>query len=310
MLCKHRILARQFPKGTMSWIKFSDADAMCDLLFEYCAGYEPKPIFGSIIVPACLFVATECQLDDSEWEEVMLFDVRASKLWRIPPSDDRLNSDLFWKQPLVDKGGWASICIPPTPVYRKEVNPKDIVALAEWNNEYVIGKNVQSVFAAEHLSGFHLGPVRGKGGNGINSSCFHLISDHYSSPCMREATAWNCRSPNSRKKAPDYLLKGLLCLPHNATQNMVTDFCHTSDPMAACHGPGWLASKRVVETVARYGLAGWSFAPVLMEGSRVYEEYRRRMKRIESLISLNRYNAFSTTRSKGIPAEKILKMTS
>jgi hypothetical protein len=312
MLRKHRILAMQFPKGTMSRVKFSDTDAMCDLLFEYSADYEPKPIFGSIIVPACLFVATECQLDALEWGEVKLFEARAGKIWRVPETDDRINFKSFNEQSLIDKDGWASIRLPPKMIFRYKVKPSEIVNPTDWTDEYLIGRKVQSVFAAEEFSGFRLGLVLGAGGKSGNSSCAHLLSDYFGPPCLKAATVWDAdrvkqRDPNKRTR---FMQKGFLCLPANASAVIETDLCRTSDPLSSIHGAGWLVNKRVVEAVSRHGLVGWSFAPVLIEGSQVYEEYQHRMKRLESLISLHRYNELSNTWTKGIPAEKILKMTS
>lgn len=309
MLRKHRILAQWFHKESTPWIKCSDTDAMCDLLFEYCADYEPKPIHDSIIVPVCLFVATECQLDASEWREVKLFEARDGKIWRIPETDDRINFKSFNEQSLIDKGGWASIRLPPKIIFRYKVKPSEIVNPMDWTGEYLIGRKVQSVFASEEFSGFRLGPVLGVGGKIGNSSCAHLLSDYFGPPCLKEASVWDAdrvkkRDPNKRDR---FMQKGFLCLPANASAVIETDLCRTSDPLSSISGAGWLVNKRVVEAISRHGLVGWSFAPVLIEGSQVYEEYQRRMKRIESLISLHRYNGFSKTWTKGIPAEKIIK---
>ena len=212
----------------------------------------------------------------------------------------------------MNKGGWNPIRIATTFSYSKhDVNPRDMFGLA-WADEYAIGLDVESAFTSSHLSGFRASPVLGKGRGVTNPSCYHLISDNYTLPCVREATVWDRQSYRQRhgrrwaETGTRYIEKGLVCLPRRAFSKGTADFYRSSDPLAPNNGAGWVVSRRVVETVARHKLLGWWFAPVLVEGSVLFEEYLRRMNRIESWISMHPYNDFTTPKGGGVSAQKIM----
>ncbi len=308
----HPTLAKLFPEDGELWIGLSDADPVCESLFKFCASYEPKPVAGAIVINRALSVSTEFHFDANEWDETVLFHALAGRRSRVPVYDDKVNFTLFLKEPLVDKGGWNPIRIATTFSYSKhDVNPRDMFGVA-WADEYAIGLDVESAFTSSHLSGFRAGPVLGKGRCVTNPSCYHLVSDNYTLPCVREATVWDRQSYRQRhgsrwtETGTRYVEKGLVCLPRRAFSKETADFYRSSDPLAPNNGAGWLVSRRVVETVARHKLLGWWFGPVLIEGSLVFEEYLRRMNRIESWISMHPYNDFSTTKGGGVLAKKII----
>jgi len=312
-LRKNGILRRLFAEDK-SWIRLHDDDPRLGMLFEFCVDYQPTPVAGNVIVPCCLTVSTEFHLEASEWEQLFLFQVLGMGT-RISAGDEKFNFETFLNEPLADKGGWKPVRTATTLAYRDDrIGRRKIVQLTSgWAYEFIIGQEVESEFRSARLSGFQIGPVRGKRGQGVNPAYFHLLSDHFCPPCLREATAWDRQrhreSHHSRYTEADtrYAEKGLVCLPRTVTPATTLDLCRTSDPLGPNNSAGWLVSREVVKVVANRGLSGWWFAPVLIEGTPVYKEYMSRMKRIESWVSMHKFNDFMTTNGSGMKAALLAK---
>lgn len=289
----------------------SDEDSVCHALFERSASYEPKPGAAGVTVPVALVVATSYELEPGEWGRVEWFEpVLGSRQKAVEPSDNDANRNSFLREPLVNRGGWAPVRIASTIVYSKsDVDAHAIVDVGEeWGSEYVVGTHIPQAFNKCGLRGFETRTVYLRVSDIVNTSCAQLYSEHFTAGAIVEATAWDARGRTSDGKDPltRYVRKGLLCLPR-ASVGQLRDINRTADPVGANNGATWVVSRATVRCVAMHSLKGWWFLPVLSTDSSLYEDYLRRMRRIESWVSNSKYNIFSCTRGGGIAAERILR---
>jgi len=69
---------------------------------------------------------------------------------------------------------------------------------------------------------------------------------------------------------------GCLIFPSGVLDGLPGDFARTAEPWVGHHRPAWAASGRVREWMEARRVRGWEFRPLLVEGTPMELEHRRR----------------------------------
>ena len=312
LIATHSRLERLCANGIGARIVLWDDDPLVSELFALCASFVPRPRSGGITINRCLGVSTEYHFDPEEWASIQWFEVLSEKVWKLPKRDDQSNRTSFLRQEPTDRGGWAPIRVGGSFCYSRDDIPlSEILCIGgEWADEYVVGRDVETVFSAREFSGARFTEVLYGQANESHPSLCLLASDGCFAPAIKAATAWDRSGRDSEGNDPmtRFLRKGLICAEHDKTLSATADFFRTADPIAPNNGAGWIVGRRVLESYVLHQFTGWMFGPVLISGSTLYDEYTNRTNQIDAWIRTNRFNAYSKTFGGGRSGEVILKV--
>lgn len=165
----------------------------------------------------------------------------------------------------------------PQAVYLSKPVPADsIVHVDQYTGEYAAGAEASRLLGAAGFSGCRLLPVRHWKTRAERPELgMHLVSDRL----------WPAVSPSlTRGQTTTPQRAGLLSYD-GAAFDGAPDGGRTAEPWGASQTPQWIVSQRVRRCVLAGGIKGWTFWPVLQEGSALHAAHEALWGRAQRLLA-------------------------
>jgi len=167
--------------------------------------------------------------------------------------------------------------------------PNAIGCATDWTLEFIVPRAVADVFRDEGLTGFELRPVVDAKGR-EHDDFFLLYSSSIMPDAQRDATTLDQRHTD----APGWRELGVLTYEFSGPPEggPLRDFNRTAENWASNNLPLWIVSQRVRDVVARRGLKGWGYRPVLERGTALHQTYLRLWSDALERVAVNPRNTF------------------
>jgi hypothetical protein len=173
-------------------------------------------------------------------------------------------------EPLLDSAGGWPVRLPQRIFLSKPPAAGTIAHVDQWTGEYVMDNATADLLRATRLTGWQLHPVW-KPKTRAPEPAFgqHLRTETLLPPALRTFSAFGAFpcGPNVPPRR-----HGLIAYDAAALQD-APDFARTAEPWEAWDIPEWTVSQAVRAFYEANGLRGWTFWPLLQEGTALFDEH-------------------------------------
>ncbi len=168
-------------------------------------------------------------------------------------------------------------------VKERKLKSDVIAGVLQWTPDFILPTSIVSLFSQSQLDGFSVKEVFNRKAQLAYGDYHLLYADHFMPAANRVVF------PPEGTSSEELSLHGCLCY-EALDRKYLKDFNRTAEPWASNNFPLWVVSRRVREIYRKHKLKGWSFAPVLEEGSDLYKEHKLCWKRFVGAIQINQAN--------------------
>jgi len=205
-----------------------------------------------------------------------------------PQVDDRATrADMEAAPPRPTAEGWVVVLPQRLFLAPSALKEGGLAGVGEWTGEYVAGVRAAALLEGSGLTGLSLRPVyapvkarRGGGAAGaslVQPGCRQLYSESILPPALLDRTAFTTRDDGpAGPRTPRRL--GCLSYAAGALEG-ARDVSRTAEPWGPCGMPDWVVSARAREVIEGAKISGVAFRPVLVAGTPLHAEHRRRWER-------------------------------
>jgi hypothetical protein len=167
----------------------------------------------------------------------------------------------------------------PQRVYlsRLKLRPNEIAGVGEWSAEYVASGGVVSALVDRGLSGLRGLPVLHSKSDQPIEGYLQLHCESYLPERLIDIASPGTGSarrldPSAQPTAQGWDCWGCLCYS-GSSLDAGEDFNRTGEQMVSFEFPEWVVRRRVREAYTALALRGWSFEPVLQEGTELFAHH-------------------------------------
>lgn len=209
--------------------------------------------------------------DKDELSEIKFFNLICRKAVKETSADNEYNHGKVDETPLKITSEKIGIKLVKGISFSNLKTKPNVIAGADWMEEYIIHEFTAGLFRDAALSGFETIPIYNNKRDQFYEEYFQLYTDNIMPLATKNiATIFDKRIVDGVY----YWLRNLGCLVYDFKKNHeLMDFNRTAENWSSNNMPLWIVSSRVKEIYEMNKLKGWEFNPVLEEFSDIYKSY-------------------------------------